>query len=59
MQMGHVVLDAARWVVETEETASKFDAGHYGKLLEKTWAEVAFVFSHGPDAEIAGRNRKS
>jgi hypothetical protein len=30
--------------VEPERTASEFDAGYYGKLLEKEWEEVGFVF---------------
>jgi len=32
--------------VDTERDPSEFDAGYYGKLLEKTWDEVAFVFKH-------------
>jgi DNA polymerase I len=50
MQMSYVVKDAAHWDVEPEEAAfgsdaGCFDAGYYGKLLEKAWSEVAFVFS--------------
>ncbi|MCX6677425.1 MAG: type B DNA-directed DNA polymerase [Methanothrix sp.] len=45
MEIGYVVKDAGRWEVEPERTAAKFDAGYYGKLLEKAWEETAFVFS--------------
>ncbi len=44
MEIGYVVKDAKRWEVEPERTASKFDAGYYGKLLEKAWEEAAYVF---------------
>ena len=40
----YVVKDAKKWEVEPERTASKFDIGYYGKLLEKAWREVAYVF---------------
>jgi hypothetical protein len=33
--------------VDTENDASEFDCGHYGKLLEKAWEEVAFAFFGG------------
>lgn len=46
MKIGYVVKDAGRWEVETEEYASEFDAAYYGKLLEKAWEEVAFVFRY-------------
>ena len=39
-----MVRDAKNWEVEPERSASKFDAEYYRKLLEKAWAEVAFVF---------------
>jgi hypothetical protein len=45
MGIGYVVTDAAKWDVDPERDASEFDAGYYGKLLEKAWAEAAFVFS--------------
>jgi hypothetical protein len=45
MEIGYVVTDAAKWEVDTERDASEFDAGYYGKLLEKAWTEAAFVFS--------------
>jgi hypothetical protein len=32
-----VVKDAKKWEVEPEKTASEFDAGYYGKLLDKAW----------------------
>ena len=44
MEIGYVVKDAKNWEVEPERSASEFDAEYYGKLLEKAWAEVAFVF---------------
>ena len=44
MEIGCVVKDAAKWQVDTERDASKFDAVYYGKLLGKAWDEVAFVF---------------
>ena len=47
MEIGYVVRDAAKWEVDTERDASEFDAGYYGKLLDKAWDEVAFVFSYG------------
>ncbi len=45
MEIGYVVRDAGRWVVDIERDASGFDEEYYGKLLEKAWSEVAFVFS--------------
>jgi len=35
----YVIRDARKWEVDPERTASKFDAGHYGGLLEKAWGE--------------------
>jgi hypothetical protein len=43
MEIGYVVRDAKKWEVDAERDASKFEAGHYGKLLEKALDEVAFV----------------
>lgn len=43
MEIGYVVRDAMKWEVDTERDASEFDAGYYGKLLEKALHEVAFV----------------
>jgi len=45
MEIGYVVRDASRREADTERDASKFDAGYYRNLLEKAWAEAAFVFS--------------
>jgi DNA polymerase I len=45
MEIGYVVKDARKWEVDPERTASKFDVGYYRGLLEKAWAEAAFVFS--------------
>ncbi|MHB8118129.1 MAG: DNA polymerase domain-containing protein [Methanothrix sp.] len=47
MEIGYVVKDAKKWEVEPERTASEFDIGYYGKLLEKAWEEVGFVFGAG------------
>jgi DNA polymerase I len=44
MEVGYVVADAGRWEVDLEEEASEYDAEYYGKLLEKAWEEIAFVF---------------
>jgi DNA polymerase, archaea type len=44
MEIGYVVKDAKSWAVEPDRTASEFDIGYYGKLLEKAWVEVAYVF---------------
>ena len=30
--------------VDPAKTASEFDAGYHGRLLEKTWEVEAFVF---------------
>ncbi len=46
MEIGYVVKDALKWEVDPERTASEFDAGYYGGLLEKAWGEAAFVFAH-------------
>lgn len=43
MEIGYVVKDAAKWDVDIEKDASRFDAAYYRKLLEKAWDEVAFV----------------
>ena len=43
MEIGYVIRDARKWEVDPERTASKFDAMYYRRLLEKAWAEAAFV----------------
>jgi hypothetical protein len=45
IELGYVVTDAAigKWILK--EMPPDFDAGYYGKLLEKAWHEAAFVFS--------------
>jgi len=43
MEIGYVVKDAKRWVVEPQRTAEGFDARYYRKLLDKAWKEVDFV----------------
>ena len=35
VEIGYVVRDAKRWEVDQRRSASGFDAGYYGKLLEK------------------------
>ena len=47
MEIGYVVRDARKWEADPERTARGFDAGYYGKLLEKAWEEAAFVFGEG------------
>ena len=47
MEIGYMVKDAAKWVVDTERDASEFDSGYYEKLLDKAWEEVEFVFKNG------------
>jgi len=49
MEIGYVVRDAERWEVETEREASEFDAEYYGKLLERGWGEVGYVFEQVRD----------
>ncbi|MGA9099558.1 MAG: DNA polymerase I, partial [Methanotrichaceae archaeon] len=44
MEISYVVKDAGRWEVDPARVASRFDAEYYGKLMEKAWEEVAFVF---------------
>ncbi len=46
MEIGYVVTDEANWEVDFERYASKFDAGYYGKLLEKAWEEVSFALKN-------------
>ena len=45
MEIVYVVKDAHKWNVDPERDASEFDAGYYGGLLEKVWAEASSVFS--------------
>ena len=44
MEIGYVIKDARKWEVDPERIASKFDAIYY-RVLQKAWAEAAFVFS--------------
>jgi len=39
-----VIKDARKCEVDTERTASRFDAGYYRGLLKKAWEDAAFVF---------------
>ena len=43
MEIGYVVRDASRWLVEVEGEATEFDVPYYENLLEKAWDEVAFT----------------
>ncbi|HTY53371.1 MAG TPA: type B DNA-directed DNA polymerase [Methanomicrobiales archaeon] len=43
MEIGYVVTDASRWLVDVEGEAGGFDRGYYAHLLEKAWDEVAFT----------------
>jgi hypothetical protein len=45
MEIAYVVKDAKKWEVDPARTASEFDAAYYRGLLEKAWAEAAFVFN--------------
>jgi DNA polymerase elongation subunit (family B) len=47
MEIGYVVRDAKKWEADPQRTAKGFDAGYYGKLLEKAWGEAAYVFREG------------
>ncbi|OPX75854.1 MAG: DNA polymerase I [Methanosaeta sp. PtaB.Bin018] len=44
MEIGYVVKDAKRWVVEPQRTAANLDAVYHRKLLEKAWEDVEFAF---------------
>jgi hypothetical protein len=35
MEIGYAAKDARKWEIDHERTASEFDAGYYGGLLEK------------------------
>ena len=44
MKIGFVIREAHTWEVDPERTASEFDAGYYGGLLEKAWTELHLCF---------------
>ncbi len=44
IEIGCVVRDSKKWIVDPERDASGFDEAYCGKLLDKAWSEVAFVF---------------
>jgi DNA polymerase, archaea type len=48
MEIGYVVIDAAKWQVDTERDASGFDAVYYGKLLQKAWDEISYALNNLP-----------
>jgi len=43
MEIGYVVTDASRWLVDVEGGGTGFDTTYYAHLLEKAWDEVAFT----------------
>jgi hypothetical protein len=45
MEIGYVVRDAKKWQVDTERDALEFDVAYYGRLLEKAWIGISFLFS--------------
>ena len=49
MEIGYVVRDASRWLVEVEGEATGFDVPYYENLLEKAWDEVAFTLDRVRD----------
>jgi len=49
-------MDARRWEVDPERTASKFDALYYRGLLEKAWTEAGTLFSGRRAAFNGGGN---
>jgi DNA polymerase I len=44
MEISYVVKDRGRWEVAPARAAFGFDAGYYGRLLEKAWEEAAYAF---------------
>jgi DNA polymerase elongation subunit (family B) len=60
MEIGYVVTDASRWLVDVEGGEAGFDCGYYAHLLEKAWDEVAFTLDRvaggeeSPGSEGAG-----
>jgi DNA polymerase I len=49
MEIGYVVRDADRWLVEVEGEATEFDVPYYENLLERAWDEVAFTLDRVRD----------
>ena len=49
MEICWLVRESNKWEVDPARTASEFDAGYYGGLLEKAWTEAAFVFGRARD----------
>jgi hypothetical protein len=44
MEIGYLVRDARKWKIDSERTASEFDAGYYGGLLGKAVDGGGFCF---------------
>ncbi|MDD1669965.1 MAG: type B DNA-directed DNA polymerase, partial [Methanomicrobiales archaeon] len=57
VEIGYVVTDASRWLVEVEGEGTGFDAGYYAHLLEKAWDEVAFTLDRIAGPEGTGSPR--
>ena len=54
MEIGYVVRDASRWLVQVEGEATEFDVPYYVNLLEKAWDEVAFTLDRVRPARPIG-----
>ncbi len=44
MEVGYVVIDSRKWIVETEWNAESFDFKYYRGILEKAWEEMTSAF---------------
>jgi len=44
MEVGYVVRDAAKWLVDPIPDAAEYDLRYYRNLLEKAWEEVRYAF---------------
>ncbi len=51
MDLGYVVRDAERWLVDTPWDADSVDLLYYRGLLEKAWSEVAFCLNSAAAGE--------
>jgi DNA polymerase I len=54
MEIGYVVTDASRWLVDVEGEGTGFDTAYYAHLLEKAWDEVAFTLDRVLASGAAG-----
>jgi DNA polymerase I len=46
MEVGYVVRDATKWLVDPVHEAAEFDLRYYQNLLEKAWGEVRYAFEN-------------